>query len=305
MYGNILLFIASEKGYTALRRLTTQKNTGKVGAVITFKEVDVDKSWDIDIRNECTKNGIPFYFWKDAKDRLIEIIQKNNCICAITIAWKFLLPMKINDYLQYPLIVFHDSLLPKYRGFAPTPTAIMCGETDIGVTAIFANAQVDEGDIVAQKSVYVPETMYIKDVVTLQANLCADILDEIIKRIEQDNLFGVPQNEGEATYSIWRNKEDCHIDWNKPNKDIYNFIRAVGSPYPGAFTYLNNEKIYIIESEPVPGDLNFAIRDVGKIWRIIDNKPEVICGNGILRILFAKHENGDIVYFDKVRCRLQ
>ena len=166
MYGNILLFIASEKGYTALRRLTTQKNTGKVGAVITFKEVDVDKSWDIDIRNECTKNGIPFYFWKDAKDRLIEIIQKNNCICAITIAWKFLLPMKINDYLQYPLIVFHDSLLPKYRGFAPTPTAIMCGETDIGVTAIFANAQVDEGDIVAQKSVYVPETMYIKDVVT-------------------------------------------------------------------------------------------------------------------------------------------
>ena len=213
--------------------------------------------------------------------------------------------MKINDYLEYPLIVFHDSLLPKYRGFAPTPTAIMCGETNIGVTAIFANEQVDAGDIVAQKSVYVPETMYIKDIITLQANVCADILDEIIKRIEQKNLFGVPQNENEATYSIWRNKEDCHIDWNKSNKDIYNFIRAVGFPYSGAFTHLNEKKIYIIEAEVIYDDLNFAIRDVGKIWRIRDNKPEVICGDGILRILSAKYENGDMVEFDKVRCRLQ
>ena len=305
MSGKILMFIASEKGYTALKRLITQKNTDKVGAVVTFEEIDVDLSWDSNIKEECKKNNIPFYLWKDAKDKLIEIIQRNNFICAITISWKFLLPMEMNNYLQYPLIVFHDSLLPKYRGFAPAPTAIMCGETNIGVTAIFANEQIDEGDIVVQKSVRVPETMYIGDIITVQANICADILDEIIKKLECGNLIGVPQNESEATYSIWRNKDDCRVDWNKSNKEIYNFIRAVGSPYPGAFTYLNNDKIYIIKAECVSRELNFAIRDAGKIWRIKDNEPEVICGEGILKIVSATYENGDMVHFNRVRCRLQ
>lgn len=304
MPGKIILFIASEKGYTAFSAVVMQNYAHKIGAVVTFKETDVAKSWDNDIREECIHSKIPFYFWADVKNNMFAVMQEHDCKYAVTISWKYLLPVEINKYLKYPPIVFHDSLLPKYRGFSPTPTAIMCGETEIGVTAIFANEQVDQGEILVQKSVYIPETMYIEDIISKQSALCADILIEIIQKIEVDALTGVPQNEDDATYSIWRNIEDCHIDWNKSAKEIYDFVRAVGSPYPGAFTFLNGEKIYIKRTE-IAEDLKFIIRDCGKIWRIADNQPEVICGNGILRIVSAAYEDGEGVAFHRVRCRLK
>ena len=259
MPGKIILFIASEKGYTAFSAVVMQDYAHKIGAVVTFKETDVAKSWDNDIREECIHSKIPFYFWADIKNNMFAVMQEHDCKYAVTISWKYLLPVEINKYLKYPPIVFHDSLLPKYRGFSPTPTAIMCGETEIGVTAILANEQVDQGEILVQKSVYIPETMYI---------------------------------------------EDCHIDWNKSAKEIYDFVRAVGSPYPGAFTFLNGEKIYIKRTE-IAEDLKFIIRDCGKIWRIADNQPEVICGKGILRIVSAAYEDGEGVAFHRVRCRLK
>ena len=304
MPGKIILFIASEKGYTAFSTVVMQNYANKIGAVVTFKETDVAKSWDNDIREECIRSKIPFYFWADIKNNMFAVMQEHDCKYAVTISWKYLLPVEINKYLKYPPVVFHDSLLPKYRGFSPTPTAIMCGETEIGVTAIFANEQVDQGEILVQKSVYIPETMYIEDIISKQSALCADILIEIIQKIEVDALTGVPQNEDDATYSIWRNIEDCHIDWNKSAKEIYDFVRAVGSPYPGAFTFLNGEKIYIKRTE-IAEDLKFIIRDCGKIWRIVDNQPEVICGNGILRIVSAAYEDGEGVAFHRVRCRLK
>lgn len=304
MPGKIILFIASEKGYTAFSAVVMQNYAHKIGAVVTFKETDVAKSWDNDIREECIHSKIPFYFWADIKNNMFAVMQEHDCKYAVTISWKYLLPVEINKYLKYPPIVFHDSLLPKYRGFSPTPTAIMCGETEIGVTAIFANEQVDQGEILVQKSVYIPKTMYIEDIISKQSVLCADMLIEIIQKIEVDALTGVPQNEDDATYSIWRNIEDCHIDWNKSAKEIYDFVRAVGSPYPGAFTFLNGEKIYIKRTE-IAEDLKFIIRDCGKIWRIADNQPEVICGKGILRIVSAAYEDGEGVAFHRVRCRLK
>lgn len=165
MPGKIILFIASEKGYTAFSAVVMQNYAHKIGAVVTFKETDVAKSWDNDIREECIHSKIPFYFWADIKNNMFAVMQEHDCKYAVTISWKYLLPVEINKYLKYPPIVFHDSLLPKYRGFSPTPTAIMCGETEIGVTAILANEQVDQGEILVQKSVYIPETMYIEDII--------------------------------------------------------------------------------------------------------------------------------------------
>ena len=198
MPGKIILFIASEKGYTAFSAVVMQNYAHKIGAVVTFKETDVAKSWDNDIREECIHSKIPFYFWADIKNNMFAVMQEHDCKYAVTISWKYLLPVEINKYLKYPPIVFHDSLLPKYRGFSPTPTAIMCGETEIGVTAILANEQVDQGEILVQKSVYIPETMYAEDIISKQSALCADMLIEIIKSI----IFGIVEGITEWLPSI-------------------------------------------------------------------------------------------------------
>jgi len=305
MFVKGLLFLATEKGYRVLKSLIENNKEKNIGAVITFKEVDVEKSWDEDIRKECQNSNIPFYLWNDVKYQLCEVVEQNKCNFAIAISWRYLISLQINNYLEYPLIIFHDSLLPKYRGFAPTPTAIICGESVIGITAIFANKQVDNGDIIIQKSLYISKDMFMYDIIHKQSYIYAEMLLEIVNKIETGRLSSFPQNEDEATYSVWRNIDDCHIDWGKSAKDIYNFIRALSSPYPGAFSFINGKKIKIFKAEVVPYDLKFAIRDVGKIWTIKDNQPEVICGKGLLKILLAKDEKDEKVLFEKVRCKLQ
>lgn len=300
----LLLFIATEKGYTALRSLITNGQQGHIGAVITFREVNVEKDWSCDIESECDASKIPCFLWRKVKSDLIGLIRKYSITGAVAIAWRYLLPLTINQYLEDDLIIFHDSLLPKYRGFAPTPTAIICGETTIGVTALFATKEIDQGDIILQKQMHISSDMYINDIIKKQSRLYACMLKIIIEQMEANSLTAYPQNESDATYSIWRNSEDCHIDWSRSAKEIYDFIRAVGKPYPGAFTYMDEKKVIIEQAMALNYDLNFCIRDVGKIWRIADGNPEIICGKGMLEIIGAISEEGVPIQFNKVRCRL-
>lgn len=304
MLKKILLFLATEKGYTVLYDLIKENFQEYIGCVITFQEIDVEKSYHTAIKSLCIENKIPFYMWNETKNHIIEVVKKYSITEAIAISWKYLIPLDINDFLQNRFIVFHDSLLPKYRGFAPTPTAIICGESTIGVTALFATDTVDQGEIILQKKMKVSKEEYIKEIIERQSSLYSEMVIELIKKIVKGKIVSYKQNEEEATYSIWRSPQDCHIDWKLSSLAIYNFIRAVGSPYPGAFSYYGAEKI-IIDKSCVIEDLEFASRDYGKIWSIQDNCPEIICGQGMIRILKAHDSNKNPVIFNKVRCRLK
>lgn len=301
----VLLFVATEKGYTVLSRLIKEKLQDNIGAVVTFKEVNVEKSWDVEIKKLCVDFNILFYYWTDSKDQLRNIIKMNSITTSIAVSWKYMIPMEINTWIDDPFIVLHDSLLPKYRGFAPTPTAIICGDDEIGVTAIYASDLVDAGDIIARRSVRISEDMYVEEVIQKQAELSADIVIEIIQRLKKGKIEGEKQDEKKATYSIWRNIEDCHVDWGKSAKEIYNFVRALGFPYVGAFSYYEEKKIIIKKTQVISSDKVFAIRDFGKIWSIRENHPEIICGIGMIMILEATYEDGNPVLFKKLRCRLK
>ena len=299
-----LLFLATEKGYISLKKLVENKKRYSIGCVVTFPEIDVVKDWSNDIEHLCRENNIRFFRWKDVKSNLFEVIQKNHITSAAAISWKYYISLEINHYLEDELIVFHDSLLPKYRGFAPTPTAIINGEKEVGITALFASEQIDCGDIILQKKIAVGADKYIVDIIKEEAVVYAEMLIEIMERIQIGNLIGIPQDESKATYSLWRNIEDCHINWNGDAREIYNFIRALGFPYLGAYTYAEGRKIIIDRSNIVDYELNFEKRDSGKIWKISNNNAIVVCGSGLLRIERAHYEDGEVAAFRKLRVRL-
>lgn len=299
-----ILFIASEKGYVALNHLINIKSK-HIGCVVTFEEINVDYDWSVDIQKVCEEESIPYYLWKNVKNNLVHLLDIHSITNAVAISWRYMIPLELNNYLDDGLIVFHDSLLPKYRGFAPTPTAVICGDNSIGVSAIFATDSVDEGNIILQQSIKIHEDMYIKEIIREQSRLYAVMLEKIIILSVQGNLKAEPQNHDNATYSIWRNVEDCHIDWSKSSTYLHRFIRAVSSPYPGAYTYMDNEKIIITQAQKLAYDYNFAIRDNGKIWSIDNGNPIVICGSGLLKIEKAIDQTGEIVTFNKVRCQLK
>ena len=300
---NIALFIASEKGYFGLKNAIQNGLANKIKFVATFKETNVTKSYDEDIEELCRQNKINHYKWAEVKNNLLHIMEKLHIDIAFTISWKFLIDTNINKILKFGLVVFHDSLLPKYRGFAPTPTAIMCGEKKIGISALLAVDGVDEGDIILQKEIEVDDDDYIADIINKEAHICADMITEIIKAAETGSLVYKKQDHSQATYSIWRNPEDCKIDWSNSAVDIRNMIRAVSDPYPGAYFFYNGRKV-IVDKAELTEDMNFAIRQHGKIWQIISNCPIVICGKGMIKITRAHYEDGSPVTFNKLRINL-
>ena len=129
------------------------------------------------------------------------------------------------------------------------------------------------------------------------------MITEIVALADKNGLSLVPQDHSKATYSIWRNTEDCRINWDYSSVNIRNLIRAVSTPYPGAYCYYKGKKIIVDKAELID-DMNFAIRQLGKIWQIIENCPRVICGKGMLKISRAHYKDGTAVVFDKLRINL-
>lgn len=300
----LMLFAATEKGYSVLKEICKHKKNC-LATVISFNELNVKKNYFGFIRNFCFENKILFFNWDDIKDKVVDLVKYYNITVAFAIGWRYLLPLEMNDYMKSKLIVFHDSLLPKYRGFSPTPTAIICGEDELGMSVLYAEDDMDTGDIIIQKSFKLSDNLYIEDVIKILSKIYSETAIELINMIENNKIINAKKQDNSlATYSIWRDTEDCEINWNLSAKEIYNLIRAVSEPYTGAFTYMDNKKIFVWRAEIVD-DKMFAIRYPGKIWSIDNNCPVVVCGKGMIRLLNVTDEYGNIIKFNKIRVRLK
>ena len=281
----IVLFAATAKGLAVLKTMLEPGSTSPA-AVVSFKEDHTEGGSYARIRDACAQGGILFHEWRQVKSDLPAFLASLEATEAIAVGWKYLINPADLGTLNLPLVVFHDSLLPKYRGFAPTATAILCGDEEIGMSVIFAGADIDDGDIILQRSTHIGSDAYIAEALDLQSELYSSATKELLHMLSSGKVSRTPQDEQAALYSIWRSPEDARIDWTKPALAIYRMIRAAGYPYPGAFTFIDRTKIHIERAELVQ-DLHFAVRDPGKIWRLQNGMPIVVCGTGMLKITHA------------------
>ena len=300
----ILLFLATEKGFESLNKIIQYKLEKYIAGVVCFHEIGMQKDFYDDIQFLCLKHNLYFYDWKYIKNSLNDFIFKHRITSCIAISWRYMLPLSINDYLTNPLIIFHDSLLPKYRGFSPLVSAVINGEKKVGATVLYANEYPDCGNIIMQKSFNIDENMYIKDIIKKMAGIYSDMIIEIIHGILNENLKSKPQDDKEATYSVWRDIDDYWINWKLSANQINRFIHALGYPYDGAKTIIDGQLIKIVESYALKEDVLFEIRQAGKIWSLSNGCPTVICGKGLLVITKALDNNNNYYSFTKLRCRL-
>lgn len=251
----------------------------------------LDSSFE-DMKRLCEENGIPFI----SRDRLgKDAFDKAGLVFAI--GWQYLI-----DGLDDKLIVLHDSLLPRFRGFSPTVAALLSGERSLGVTAFKPVEKMDAGSIYAQAKADIEYPLKIKDAFSILAGCYAAAVREVVGMASKGALKPVPQDESKATYSIWLDESDYFIDWNWPSAKIKRFVDAVGWPYTGAKTVYNGKEITIDDVE-VADDLCFVSRHIGKALSMKDNQPEIICGEGMVRIISARNPDGSAVVFDRLRAR--
>jgi UDP-4-amino-4-deoxy-L-arabinose formyltransferase/UDP-glucuronic acid dehydrogenase (UDP-4-keto-hexauronic acid decarboxylating) len=139
----------------------------------------------------------------------------------------------------------HGSLLPRYRGRAPANWVLVNGETETGVTLHRMVKRADAGAIVAQQRVSISAT---ETALSLHGKLrtsAADLLSETLPLLGRGQLPGIEQDESRATYFGRRTPADGLIDWQQPASRLYNLVRAVTQPYPGAFCPLGERKLIV------------------------------------------------------------
>lgn len=302
MTNKLLICCATEKGYQVLQAIH-REFPGLIGLVSGFiDKKDISDSGN-KIREFCKQNKINYISSGDLKSDWSGHLSRFEIGSMFIIGWRYLVPLELNETLDYDIIIFHDSLLPEYRGFCPTASAIINGETEAGVTAFYAVEEVDAGPIISRDSVEIGRADTIREVMEKQAGLYVKFAIALAEKIKSgEEIASVPQDHSRASYSIWRDEFDMQIDWQQSAESIFNFIRALTYPYTGAYTYYQDKKV-IINSVEVLKDLNFEIRYPGKFWRLEDGLPVVVCGDGLIRITDCNLENGDTITFSRLRSR--
>lgn len=284
----IFLYLMNRRGLIVLKNLLHKFGPQYIAGVASSRDTGlIDDSFD-EIEFFCKKFGI--LFW--SRYQMIPAFK-----WQFAIGWRWLIES------TSPIIVFHDSLLPRYRGFSPLVNQIINDEKIFGVTALFGSKDYDGGDIIAQKSVELPSSIKISDAIDAIGKLYMELAIEIAEKIINGELINsTPQEDQLATYSLWRNEDDYRINWNWDSRHIERFIRAVGPPFKGALTYVEGKGARISHSQ-IMKDVKIENRHVGKVIFMEEGLPVVVCGSGLLKILAISddHSHNSLLPLKKFR----
>lgn len=241
----------------------------------------------------ATEYGIDVYTPKTLRDEAFAEVLKSVAPDLIAVvAYGKILPKSVLDFPKYGCLNAHVSLLPKYRGAAPMQRAIMCGESETGVTVMYMNEGLDTGDIVDVKSFPIGPDDDFEAIHDRSAEVGGELLSKVIRDIECGNMKRTPQNDADATYAAKIEKEDCKVDFTKDAKTLDFIIRGV-TPIPGAFCYHNGKMLKIVKAKPVSGE-----GVPGKVMALDasgDGAITVATGCGSLKILKLKPEGKGIM----------
>jgi methionyl-tRNA formyltransferase len=197
-------------------------------------------------------------------------------------------------FLQLPsrgAIGYHPAPLPENRGRAVIPWTILQGRTETGATLFWMDEGIDSGDVLVQRRFpMTPDetaaTLYQKHLDVLEL-----MLDEAIPQLKQGTASRTPQDHRLATYCAKRTPADGLVDWSQSAAYIARFIRAVGDPYPGAFSFYRGRKLVIWEADFV-GDAPYCGLP-GQVQQFSEGGALVQCGDGKhVRLTTVQHDDG-------------
>ena len=203
----------------------------------------------------------------------------------ITCAYGQIIPKELLDYPKYKCINTHGSLLPRGRGGAPIQRSIIDGDMETGITLMFMNEKMDEGDILYQKRIPID----IKDTNTTLfkklSDLALDMLIEFLPDYIKGNYMAIKQDSTKATYTYNLSKQDEFISFNSDVKTVYNHIRGL-LDNPGAYFVANNKKYKLIEVDFAYDDKTTA----SVIKGLENNYFRIDCIDGFIKVLKIKPE---------------
>lgn len=240
------------------------------------------------------------YSLKSQKD--IDFFAAGKFDILVQGGWQRLFPDQVLDTLTIGAIGVHGSadFLPKGRGRSPINWSLIEGKKRFIFHFFLMKPGVDDGDIFHYEIADINEwddcnTLYYKN-----AMITSKVLSQWIPRLAAGDYKQYRQ-EGEPSYYPKRSIEDGLINWKKNVFELYNFIRALTRPYPGAFGFINDKKITIWKAQPFDTRISFFEMKEGTIIKVYKNGDMVVnCNSGLLLITDYEFEGSltenDIIY---------
>jgi methionyl-tRNA formyltransferase len=201
------------------------------------------------VKQYAVAKGIPVLQPLKLKDPdFIESLRALEADLQVVVAFR-MLPEVVWDMPAKGTINLHGSLLPQYRGAAPINHVIINGDTESGVTTFFLKHEIDTGDVIFSEKVDIRPDETAGELHDELMLVGAGLLVKTVTAIASGDYQEQPQPQsGTLKHAPKIFKEDCLIDWNQPAIKIYNLIRGL-SPYPTAFTKLNDKVLKIFKAE--------------------------------------------------------
>ncbi|RZL62763.1 MAG: methionyl-tRNA formyltransferase [Pedobacter sp.] len=239
----------------AVASLDALKNAGfDIVGVVTAADKPAGRGQKLNesaVKKYAVEHGLKVLQPLKLKDpEFIDELKSLNADLQVVVAFR-MLPEIVWNMPSKGTINLHGSLLPQYRGAAPINHAIINGEKESGVTTFFLKQEIDTGDVIFSESTPITEEDTAGTLHDKLMYIGARLIVKTVKAIEDGSYTEVPQpmdTELKSAPKIF--KDFCEINWKQDNNVVYNHIRGL-SPYPTAFTSLNDKtlKVFKIEKE--------------------------------------------------------
>jgi methionyl-tRNA formyltransferase len=199
----------------------------------------------------------------------------------VVAAFGQILPTPVLELPAYGCLNLHGSLLPRYRGAAPMPAAILAGDPVTGVTLMQMDEGLDTGPILAQAEYPITALDTTTSLTARLSSLAAHLLIEKLPGWISGEIQAHPQDDSLATYCGPLEKEDGYLDWTRPAVHLDRQVRAC-DPWPGAYTTWQGRILKVLRARPRPD------RPVeGEPGQVVALKPGigVVSGEGLLQLI--------------------
>ena len=256
-----------------------------VALVVTHEDSPTENIWFGSVKSVAEEHGIDVITPADPKSaELRAAVAAVRPDFIFSFYYRHMLAPDLLAIAARGAYNMHGSLLPKYRGRVPTNWAVLHGETETGATLHEMAAKPDAGAIVAQTPVPI-----------LPDDTAAQVFDKVTVAAEQTLwralpalLAGeaphLPNDLAQGSYFGGRKPEDGRLDFSQSAQAVYNLIRAVAPPYPGAFTDIGAERFVIARARLArPGAQSAALAALARLpagIHVSDNAFFAVCGDG-------------------------
>ncbi len=273
-----VVFAYHDIGYVCLEELV--RLGSEIALVITHEDDPGENIWFRSVAELARRYRLPVFAPAEVNSvAWIDCVADCRPNFLFSFYYRKLLRREFLEIPTHGALNLHGSLLPRYRGRCPVNWAIIHDEKQTGLTLHYMTEKADAGDIVAQLAVPIDDGDTALSVYRKLTEVAPRLLREIYPLLCAGKAPRIPQDPTLATYFGGRRPEDGRIDWRRSAREVFNLVRAVTRPYPGAFALWHGRELKVWRASIAEG-----VALGGRPGEVLQTAPSLVvqCGRGAL-----------------------